>query len=204
MENKKEKNSKKKISKDKVDMSLDIEYGIGDDENVENAIQASSKIKKVKKELQECKKERQEYLLGWQRARADLINERKDFEKGNARIALAAREHLLEELLPALDSFDMAFANKEVWEKVDETWRTGIEYIHTHLLSVLSQNGFTIFNPEGEQFDPNSHESLETVSTTNKKDDGKIIDVLQKGYRRDDVIVRPAKVKVAVYKGSEK
>jgi len=133
-----------------------------------------------------------------------LVNERKASENTSARIASATKEHLLVELLPALDSFDMAFSNKEVWGRVDETWRTGIEYIHAHLLSVLSQNGFTLFNPEGEQFDPNSHESLETILTTKKKDDGKIISVLQKGYRKDGVIVRPAKVKVTVYKDSKK
>lgn len=204
MENKAKKQNKKKKSTKTLDASLDIEYEIGDDEIEANSVEISTRIKKIKKELQECKKERQEYLTGWQRARADLINERKDFEKVSARIASASREQLLIDIIPTLDSFDMAFANKEAWEMVDETWRKGIEYIHTHLLSVLSQNGFTAFNPEGEQFDPNKHESIETVSTQEKKEDGNIVTVLQKGYRKDDVIIRPAKVKVMLYKDSKK
>ncbi len=204
MKNKKKEGlSKKEILKSEQDIctDVDIDYEMGDEEIEGNSVEISSKIKKIQKALQECKKERQEYLSGWQRARADLINERKDFEKKSSRISSASRESLLIDLIPTLDSFDMAFANKEVWEKVDKTWRTGIEYIYSHLLSVLAQNGFIAFEPkEGEPFNPNEHESLETVLTREKKDDGKIVGILQKGYRKDDIIIRPVKVKVMVYK----
>ncbi len=200
------KNKSKKISKNEQNIcaDTDIDYTMGDEEIDANSNEISSKIKKIQKELQECKKERQEYLLGWQRSRADLINERKDFEKKSSRISSASKESFLIDLIPTLDSFDMAFANKEAWKKVDKTWRTGIEYIHSHLLSVLTQNGFTTFQPkEGELFNPSEHESLETTETQEKKNDGKIVSVLQKGYRTNNSIIRPAKVKVMVYSKQE-
>lgn len=158
------------------------------------------KIKKLQKKLKECLSEKQEYLNGWQRAKADIVNLRKDEEKRRADLSIFVQEGLFFELLPALDSFDMAFENKETWEKVDENWRIGVEHIHTQLLTIFQQYNFVPFDPIGEKFDPAKHNSVESVTTEKKNEDNKVIKVLQKGYTFNGKVVRPANVKVAQYK----
>ena len=157
-----------------------------------------AKIKKLKDELKAVKKEHDEYLTGWQRAKADLINARKEDEKNRAEFAKYANKDLILEILTVADSFDMAFANKESWEKVDKNWRIGVEYIYTQLLSVLEQNGLKQLNPVGEKFDPNIHTSVESIPTENEEDDHKIMEVVQKGYLLNGSLLRSPKVKIAL------
>jgi molecular chaperone GrpE len=159
-------------------------------------------IRNVKQALKECKRERQEYLAGWQRAQADLINERKEMEQRISRIEDVVAERLLTDLLPVLDSFDMAFQNKDAWEKVDKNWRMGVEHIHSNFLSILAEHGITSFNPIGELFDPERHESLETVTVDEQKDENTVVEVLQRGYERNKNVIRAAKVKVGMHKVS--
>jgi len=156
------------------------------------------KIKKLREDLKRALKERDEYLAGWQRAKADFINARKEEEKKRAETIKFANKEFAQEVLAAVDSFDMAFANKEAWEKVDKNWRTGVEYIYSQLLSVLEQNGLKQINPIGEKFDPNIHTSVESVPVTAAEDEDKILEVVQKGYTMHDSLIRSPKVKVAV------
>lgn len=160
-------------------------------------------IKKLKEKLKLSQKERQEYLDGWQRSKADFVNARKEEEKTRAEFMKFAKEDVLTQVLPVLDSFEMAFANRQTWEKVDSNWRKGVEYIYSQLLTVLENNGFTQIDPQGESFDPNFHTSLESVSVKSSKDDGKIVEVVQKGYVMNGKVVRPARVRVGEYKKNE-
>ncbi|MEX0933773.1 MAG: nucleotide exchange factor GrpE [Candidatus Paceibacterota bacterium] len=155
---------------------------------------------KLKKRLTQCLKERQEYLDGWQRAQADFINYKKKEDERRAQGALYAKEDVLSQLLPVLDSFDMAFANKEAWEQVDATWRTGVEHIHAHLLKVLEENGMAQDDPQGEKFDPRKHESVEVRETDKAQQEGIILEVIQKGYFLNETLLRPARVIVSLYK----
>ena len=160
-----------------------------------------AKIKKLRDELKAVKKERDEYLTGWQRAKADFINARKEEERSRAEFVKAANKDLIFDVLSALDSFDMAFSNKEAWEKVDKNWRTGIEYIYSQLLSVLEQNGLKQLAPAGETFDPNFHTSVESVPVEKDEDEHKILEVVQKGYTLNGSLIRSPKVKVGVKEG---
>jgi len=99
-----------------------------------------------------------------------------------------------------LDSFDSAFKNKEAWEKVDENWRKGVEYIHAQLINVLANHGVSIISPLGEKFDPQRDEAVENVPTRDKKEDDKILEVVSVGYKLQDKIIRAPKVKVGEYK----
>jgi len=178
-----------------IDDSEDVTF-----EDVEDSDTQANKVKKLQKKLKECNVLKQEYLNGWQRTKADAVNLRKSEEEKRKRTAKFAEENLLVDLLPALDSFDMAFANKEAWEKVDKNWRIGVEHILTQLLTILKQYNLEPFDPEGDQFDPARHNSIEAIITQKKSDDGKIVEVLQKGYLLNNKIIRPAKVKIAEYK----
>lgn len=157
-----------------------------------------AKIKKLRDEIKAVKKERDEYLTGWQRAKADFINARKDEEKSRSEFVKSANKELMLDILTTLDNFDMAFANKESWEKVDKNWRTGVEYIYSQLLGTLEQNGLKQLNPQGEIFDPNIHTSVESVSVEKPEDEHKILEVVQKGYMLNGSLIRSPKVKVGV------
>jgi len=157
-------------------------------------------VKKLKEKIKIIEKEKQEYMNGWQRERADLINYKKRVENEKVEIVKYANENLLEEITQVLDSFEMAFSNKEAWEKVDKNWRTGVEYIHTQLLKILDENNFTAMNPLNEKFDPKFHIAMEHVTTDDEKKDGVITEVKKKGYILNGRVMKPAQVVVAEYK----
>lgn len=166
----------------------------GDGDGSESSSQA--KIKKLREELKIARKERDEYLTGWQRAKADFINARKEEEKSRAEFVKSANKELVLDIVTTLDNFDMAFANKEAWEKVDENWRKGVEYIYSQLLATLEQNGLKQLVPLGEMFDPNIHTSVESVPVAKPEDEHKILEVAQKGYTQNGSLIRSPKVKV--------
>ncbi len=163
----------------------------------ENALEA---VKKLKEKLKNSEKERMEYLTGWQRAKADLVNARKRDEADRQEFMKFANERLIDGLLPVLESFDMAIGNKEVWEKVDKNWRVGVEYIYTQLKKVLADSGLVEVNPLGEKFDINRDEATEYVPVETEADDHKVVAVLQKGYTLNGRPMRPPKVKVGEWK----
>ena len=163
----------------------------------DNAVEA---VKKLKEKLKISEKERMEYLTGWQRAKADLVNARKRDEADRQEFMKFANERLIDGLLPVLESFDMAMGNKDAWEKVDKNWRVGVEYIYTQLKKVLADSGLVEINPLGEKFDINRDEATEYVPVTDESDDHKIVAVLQKGYILNGRPMRPPKVKVGEWK----
>lgn len=176
------------------DVTFDGE--VGDDESEAFSRDA---IKKLREKLEVCVKEKQEYLLGWQRSKADFVNARKSDEENRKNFIKFANEGLIEELLPVIESFEMAFGNKEAWEKVDKNWRVGVEYIYGKLIGTLEQHGLKELNPVGEKFDPREHASFENVPTDNPKEDHMIVAVVQKGYALNGKLIKPPNVKVAVF-----
>lgn len=150
---------------------------------------AEDKIKSSKDKLKACEAQKQEYLDGWQRAQADIINIKRRVEEEKREFAKYANENLILDILSTLDSFDMAFKNKESWEAVSENWRKGVEFIYNQLLATLRNYGVEELNPIGEEFDPKKHHAVEG-------DEGKIIEVVLKGYSLNGKIIRPAQVKV--------
>lgn len=173
----------------KSEIEDDVEFDFEDEDN--------SQIGKLKKKLEVCKREKEEYLLGWQRAQADAINQARRTAEDIKRIGERSQEELLEDILPVLDSFSMAFSNKEAWEKVDDSWRKGVEYIHDQLLKVLNEYGIEeIEVREGDSLSHELHHPLKTVPTDDLSQDDTIVSVIQKGYRIKGRVLRPAKVSV--------
>jgi len=153
---------------------------------------ALSKLKKVKEELAKVKQEKQDYLDGWQRCKADSVNLRKDLEARAKRSAEMLREALVHDILPALDSFDMA-AGSEAWSEVSAGWRSGMEHVRNQLLEALRAHGIERFGKVGEQVDHSFHDIAE------ERDDmpgesGTIARILRYGYRSGERILRPAQV----------
>ena len=157
-------------------------------------------LKKFREDLKVCRKEKEEYLTGWQKERADFANYKKGEDNRGAMFSELARERILARFLSVMDSFNMAFANREAWEKVDENWRKGVEYIYSQMNAVFEEFGVTPIGAAGEIFDPSIHQSIELVGTDKKELDHTVSSVIQKGYKMGDHVMRPARVNVYEYK----
>ena len=182
-----------------ADISSAADSGDVDDSVVAEE-SAKEIIKTLKEKLKKAESEKLEYLTGWQRAKADLINARKRDEADRTEFMKYANEGLVGDLIPVLESFDMAINNKESWEKVDKNWRVGVEYIYNQLKKVLGENGWKEINPLGEKFDHNRDEAIEHVATDDKKQDQTIIQVVQKGYSLNGKLLKAPRVKVGEFK----
>lgn len=179
------------------DINEDVEFVQEDGEGTE--ITSKDKIKQLREELKKSKAEGKENLEGWQRARADYINLQKSSDAERGEIRKRAQTELILEILPNLDHFDSAMSNTEVWEKVDEKWRRGIEYIRQQLHKTLEDYGVAEIT-EAKIFNPEIHEPLEIEETDDESKDHEIIKVMQKGYKLHDKVIRPAKVKMYQFK----
>jgi molecular chaperone GrpE len=157
-------------------------------------------IKKLRADLKQAKKEKEEYLTGWQKERADFANYKKEEDSRKAMLKDVIKEDVISRFLSVADSFSMAFANKEAWEKVDANWRKGVEYIYAQLSSIFEEYGVKPIGEVGEKFDPNLHHSLHTISTDKKEQDHTVAQVIQKGYKLGSRVMRPARVNVYEYK----
>lgn len=157
-------------------------------------------LKKLRADLKIAKKEKEEYLTGWQKERAEFANYRKQEDDRKSIYSEAIRERILMRFLTVLDSFNMAFANREAWEKVDENWRKGVEYIYSQMNSIFEEYGVKPVGEEGGPFDPNIHQSIDMVETNNKELEHKVAKVIQKGYKLGDRVIRPARVNVYEHK----
>jgi molecular chaperone GrpE (heat shock protein) len=157
-------------------------------------------VKDLREKLKKAVQEKQEYLDGWQRAKADFINARKRDEESRKEVIKFAGENLITELIPVLESFEMARANKEAWEAIDKNWRMGVEYIHSQLLKILQDNGLTEIDPIGQKFDPLRDEAVSYEPVTDEKQDHVITQVVQKGYSLHGKSIKAPRVKVGEFK----
>ena len=172
---------------------LEFEYNDDGEEDLKKT------LKKFRADLKTCVKEKNEYLTGWQKERADFANYKKQEEDRKAIFSEAMRERILARFLTVMDSFNMAFANKEAWNKVDENWRKGVEYIYGQMNTVFEEYGVKPIGEVEESFDHNIHQSIEMVPTDKKEDDHKVALVVQKGYKLGERVMRPARVNVHEY-----
>ncbi len=156
--------------------------------------------KRLREEIKTLRKEKEEYLTGWQRAKADYVNLQKELDLARINISIISKEKMVEKLLPALDSFEMAFLNKEHWEKIDKDWQNGITSIYQQLILGLSNAGIEKINEANVAFDTNIHQSINIVDTSDESKDHTVEKVLQVGYRIGERVIRPAKVSIYEYK----
>lgn len=162
-------------------------------------LEPKAQIKKLKEKIKKLEAEKQSNLHGWTRAQADYVNFKKEVEDNRKEDIKFASKKLINNILPALDSYSLAKSNKEAWEKVDANWRTGIEYIFSQLQAALEKEGLIAYGKIGDAFDPRLHESMEVLETDKEDEDGKILQVLQMGYKLNNQVLRPAKVKTGEF-----
>ena len=160
-------------------------------------------VKKLREDLKICRSEKEEYLTGWQRAKADYVNLQKELETVRLNSGTFAKEKMAENLLPSLDSFDMAIGDKMHWEKIDKDWQNGIMSIYQQLLSGLDKSGIEKINTTDIPFDPNIHQSINVMKTDDQNKDHTIASILQAGYKIGNKVFRPAKVTIYEYNKTE-
>lgn len=171
---------------------IEQEVNLEPDEEMGDIAGAHIKIKKLRDQLKEAQAKRDEYLDGWQRCKADSINVRKEAFASADRASQRAKESIIEDIIPILDSFDMAAAG-EAWANVDESWRSGIDQIRNQLLDALSRNGVTRYTKVGDMSDHNLHEIVQEQDDV-AGESGEIVRILRYGYQSGDRILRPAQV----------
>ncbi len=188
---------KKDEEKKAEDVSIEVDDTL--DDSVVAEENAQEMIKKLREKLKKAVAEKQEYLDGWQRAKADFVNANKRNQEMLRDSISLANEGLIEELLPTLQAFEMAFANREAWEKIDKNWRVGVEFIYNKLKDTLTANGLKEINPLGKMFDAKEHEATKHEPVEKESDNHKVVAVVEKGYMLGTKLLRPAKVVVGEY-----
>lgn len=156
---------------------------------------SGNKLKELREKLKVCEEEKRQHLEDLQRAKADFLNSRRRLEEQLARDRERAKDGILEELLTLSDSFETALADPRFGD-ADEQWRTGIEAIYAKLVGVLKGNGVEPIEALGKPFDPAEHEAVSSVTVENSGHEETVAAVLQKGWKRGETVLRPAKVTV--------
>ncbi len=156
---------------------------------------AQLNIEKLEEKLKECEEKRDEYLAGWQRARADFLNYKNDETKRLNSLAIFAKGEVAFNLLGILDNFDLIEKNLSKDAKKDENIK-GVLQIKAQILSFLKDYGVEEIEIIGKAFNPSFAEAVEMVEVKDKES-GIITEELQKGYTLQGQVIRPAKVKVS-------
>jgi molecular chaperone GrpE len=146
----------------------------------------------LKNKLEEAEKKRDEYFSGWQREKAGFINYKKqEFERLKGTLCIA-KESLFSELIPILDSFNLAEKNIPEKEKEENSIK-GLILIKKKLEDSLKGLGLTEMETVGKKFDPSLHEAVGEIEG---KEQGIIVEEVEKGYLFENKVIRPAKVKM--------
>jgi molecular chaperone GrpE len=143
--------------------------------------------------LARAQRERDEYLDLARRAQADFENYRKRAAKEAAAAGERAKSGLVRELLPVVDNLERALASAG---ESEQHLAEGVRLVHSELIAVLERNGVQQFDPSGERFDPGEHEALST-RPQDGAESGLVLDVVEKGYRANGTVLRPARVVVS-------
>jgi molecular chaperone GrpE len=140
----------------------------------------------------ELQAERDEYLSLAQRTKADFENYRKRVGRESAEAEARGRAALAQALLPVLDNLERALAAAEPIDRDSPPSHLaeGVKLVYEELASVLRSTGVESYSPAGEAFDPDWHEAM----MTRPGEVGQVLEVLEKGYRLNGQVLRPARV----------
>lgn len=136
-------------------------------------------------------RERDEYLDLAQRTKADFENYKKRVAKESAEAERRGTAKLVRELLPVVDNLERALR-----EAGDDSFAEGVRLVHRELREAFDRLDVESFEPAGEKFDPSLHEALATRGQEGS-DPGIVLDVVDKGYRLNGQVLRPARVVVS-------
>ena len=142
-------------------------------------------------QLAQEKERSQSYLASWQRAAADYQNFKRRVEQEREEVARLASAAFIINLLPLIDDLERALQSVDT-HLAGLTWVDGVRLIHRKFQSLLELNGVEEIAADGEDFDPTVHESV----MFGEGEEGKVISVVQKGFKLGGRVLRPAMVVV--------
>ena len=155
---------------------------------------------KKQKEFEKLKKEKDEYLRGWQRERADFINYKKDEKERFREVVRFSNERIVKSLIAVLDGFDLAiesFLKEGKDKKENDNYLKGIYLIKSQLQDILEKEGVNEIKVKiGEKLNPAFHEVV-AMAENEKFAPDTIIKILEKGYILNDKVIRPCRVILA-------
>lgn len=166
------------------------------DKKIENAGSepASGDVQAPESELEKVKKERDEYLDGWKRAKAELINFKNEEMTRLKEVSRFASEDIIRDLIVVLDSFDLAIA--ALSKDLDSATGKGVYMIRSQFEDALKKRGLErIISPVGHPFDPSLHEAVASVESDSASE--VVVDEVERGYTLNGRIIRPARVVVS-------
>jgi molecular chaperone GrpE len=147
---------------------------------------------KLEEKLAECEARRDEYLAGWQRAKADFINYKKEELARLEEVAKYANEALISELISVMDSFDLGIASLERQGPVEK----GIYMIRVQIQDLLKKHGLErIIVKQGDPFNPSFHEIIGEAESGQAPN--AVVEEIEAGYTLYGKVLRPARVKVS-------
>ncbi|MGH7141156.1 MAG: nucleotide exchange factor GrpE [Minisyncoccia bacterium] len=169
------------------------ESGEQDDDFIEeDEVDApAATAQKLRDRLRKAIAEKQEYLDGWQRARADFANYKKDEEQRFTNQDSRIKAKLVEALLPTLDTLELS--QKHSPDQI-------LKMLEGQFLSSLKQMGVERFGRDGDDFDPHAYEAIDQHTVLEEEKDNTVLSVRRSGYRTGEQVIRPAQVVVSVYK----
>jgi molecular chaperone GrpE len=174
---------------------IDPQDVVADEDPERSEGEAENKIAKMREELNACRKEKQEYMDGWQRAKADYVNLLKRIEGDAKASELKGKIKAVETLLPAFDALERAKEHSEIPE--------GFMAIAKQIESAFAALGLQEIGKVGEKFDPTIHEAFAQDATEDAETDDTVTAILEKGWQIADFVIRPAKVRVAHFENSK-
>ena len=149
-------------------------------------------------ELEQATRERDEYLDALQRLKAEFENYKKRISRDQAEFVTRASERLVKQLLPVLDDLERAL--EAAAEHEEAKLEDGVRLVHRSLAEALAREGLVEVETDGA-FDPHTQEAL--LAQPSEAEEGSVIQVLQKGYKLGDHVLRPARVVVSAGSGPE-
>ena len=165
------------------------------DDQEAKAPDMAKRIEKLRGDLKACDEEKKQYLDGWQRAKADFINYKNDEGKRLEDLGRFITQGLLQDVLPVLDSFDLALRSVQGNSSGGGQLEQGVLMIRSQMMDVLKKRGISQIAVEaGEPFNPEKHESIGEVESSHPA--GSIAEEVQKGYMLAGRVIRPARVRL--------
>jgi len=148
-------------------------------------------IEELNKQVESLQKEKDDIFAKLQRVAADYDNYQKRTTKQTADSIAYEKDKIIKAILPVMDDFERVLKHKENAEAVVK----GIELVYEHVRGVLKSQGVEEIAADGEQFDPAHHQAI-TQGIDSEKEDGVVLEELQKGYKLNGRVIRASRVVV--------
>ena len=153
---------------------------------------SSDKIKTLRDKLKACESEKKAMLDEQQRQRADFLNSKRRNVEQLVRDRERITERILLDFLPLLDSFDTALQGED--NTYTDAWKKGVVAMHAQFISLLKSYDINEIETVGKPFNPHEHEAVGSREPRGEEMGDVIVQVIQKGYKRNGNVIRPAKV----------